>query len=114
MEGDQNASSLLQLAAKENLMASGTRPKSEVREKNPPVWSRRTFTGSGSLEVAVFEKNVDTNGGTFTAYSVSAKRTYKDGDGYKEAKGFQGPDLPHLIVLLQAAAAHIVELQNRE
>lgn len=95
-------------------MASGTKTRRQEEKGAPPVWSRRTWTGNGSVEVAVFEKEVTSDNGTFTAYSVSVKRTYKDDNGYKDAKGFQGPDLPHLIVLLNAAALFITEEQNRE
>lgn len=84
------------------------------REKgDPPVWSRRLWTGSANVEVAVFEKEVRSDSGDFTAYNVSAKRVYKQDDEYKPTQGFRGEDVPHLISLLSQAHAYICEQMNK-
>ena len=62
----------------------------------------------------MFEKEITSDNGTFVAYNVSAKRTYKDGDSYKSTQGFRGDDIPHLIQLLTQASAFIMEEMNRE
>ena len=58
-----------------------------------PVWSRRYWTGGGAVEVAVFERAVDSGNNSFTTYSTGVKRTYKDGDHYKSVYSFRPEDL---------------------
>lgn len=83
-----------------------------VTKGDPPVWSQKVWTGSGAVEVAVFSKLVKTDGGEFQAFSVSAKRVFKDGDEYKAVTGFRAEDVPPLIQLLSNAYAWIVNEQN--
>jgi hypothetical protein len=62
----------------------------------------------------VFEKEVNAGeDGSFIAYNVSCKRTYKDGENYKSTQGFRSDDLPFVIQLLTAAYAFILEQQNK-
>ena len=85
------------------------------RKNDRPVWSRKRWTGSANIEVAVFEKMVKE--GTqeeFMTWNVSAKRTYKDDEGYKSVQGFRSEDVPVLVQLLQQADAFISDQQNRE
>lgn len=87
-------------------------PTEDRGEKNAPVWSRRYWTGSANLEIAVFEKTVGGQRGEFRTFNVSIKRTYKDGDEYKEAKGFRAEDVPVLASALLQAHAFIAEEMN--
>jgi hypothetical protein len=81
--------------------------------KARPVWSRKVFTGSGTVEVSVWAKVVNEGQqNEFQTYNVSAKRNYKDGDEYKWTHGFQATDVPHLVLLLQQANAYVTEQMN--
>src|SRR4051812_35127570 len=74
---------------------SGQTP--EQSEPKPPaakpVWSKRYWTGGGSVEVAVFERAVDNGNNSFVTYSTGVRRTYKDGDEYKSVHSFRPEDL---------------------
>lgn len=86
----------------------GTAERSNGREeKSPPIWSRRKWTGSGNVEVAVFDKMVKGDDGEFRVFTVSAKRSYKDGDEYKSGHWFRPEDVLILALFLQEAASFI-------
>lgn len=95
-------------------MAKQRQPSPPEPKHDPPVWSRKLWTGSATVEVAVFEKMVKNDNGEFLAYNVSAKRTYKAEDAYKSSQGFRADDLPFLIQLLTQAYSYISEQLNRE
>lgn len=98
-------------------MARGNaRAEAPPKEKaSPPAWSRKQFTGSGVVEVGVWEKMVNEGqDNEFLAFNVSAKRVVKDESGYKTVSGFRAEDVPTLILLLQQAAEYIFTQQNRE
>ena len=87
------------------------------KKHDRPIWSRKTWTGSANVEVAVFSKVVNEGGDDdkFTAYNVSAKRTFKTDEGYQSVQGFRAEDVPVLIQLLTQANAFIVDaMNNRE
>ena len=78
---------------------SDERTKGNVEQteqaKKTPVWSRKVFTGSATIECAVFENvREDRNGDEFMTYAVLLKRTYKDGDDYKTSASFRAEDMP--------------------
>lgn len=75
----------------------------------PPVWSNRVWTGSGTIEVAVFQHMVQGASGEFAAFSTAAKRSWKDGDDYKESRSFRPEDLLPLAELLRSAWNYISE-----
>jgi len=54
-----------------------------------PLKSFRARTSSGRIEVAVWKNENDGN----TNYSVTLRKTYKDGDDYKESKSLLENDL---------------------
>lgn len=94
---------------------SGGAATQEKEKASPPVWSRKRWSGTANIEVAVFEKVVNEGkDDEFIAYNVSAKRTYKDDEGYKSVQGFRAEDMGYLIALLQQADAFISEQMNRE
>lgn len=78
-------------------------------ETKAPLWTRRVWTGSATIEVALFDRLVETNGGEVRTFNVSMKRVYKVGDDYKEAKGFRAEDLPFLVLTLSQAYAFVSE-----
>lgn len=80
---------------------------------SPPEWSRRLWTGSANIEVAVFAKEVKGDNGDFVAYNVSAKRTYKEGEEYKSTQGFRSDDVPALVSLLLQAHAYVTDQLNK-
>jgi hypothetical protein len=87
----------------------------QEREKgDPPVWSRRVFTGSATCEAAVFEKTVNEGTeGEFVAYNVSLKRVFKQEDQYKTSAGFRSEDVPFVIQLLTQAYSFICEQNSK-
>jgi hypothetical protein len=72
------------------------------------------WTGSGTVEVSVFSKHVGEGDKRFEAFSLSLKRTYKDGDQFKTVQGFRTEDVPVAIQLLQSAYDFITAETNRE
>jgi hypothetical protein len=99
------------------MAASTKRSRSNGQEEKPkgepPVFSRRLFTGTATVEVAVFEKEVNAGeDSSFIAYNVSCKRTYKDGENYKSTQGFRADDVPFVIQLLTQAYAWIATKLN--
>ena len=75
---------------------------------SPPVFSRKYWTGSGVCEIAVFE-NTD---GDRVEYSVTCKKTYKDGDEYKESKSFFQQELPLVAAALNDAFVEIQRIRE--
>jgi hypothetical protein len=88
--------------------------RAEPEKKNdPPVWSRRAWTGTANVEVACFAKKLkEGTDEEFTAYNVSAKRTWKSDEGYQSVQGFRAEDVPVLIQLLTQCQAFITDAQN--
>lgn len=77
-------------------------------EATPPIYSHRYWTGSGHLDVAVFSHVSESDSGTrFTTYSTLLKRSYKDGDDYKETRFFRPEDLLVAAHALNQAYAFI-------
>ena len=75
---------------------------------SPPVYSRKYWTGAGVVEVAVFENTNDDR----TEYSTTLRKTYKDGDDYKESKSFFPQELPLVAAALNAAFAAIADMKD--
>ncbi len=80
--------------------AAGDAPKTNGGNA-PPVWSNKVWTGSGTIEVAAFQHMVQGANGEFVAFSIAAKRSWKDGDDYKESRSFRPEDLLPLAELLR-------------
>jgi hypothetical protein len=95
-----------------------TRSRSRRREddesKNRPIWSRRYWTGSGNVEVAIFE-NVNGDGDEErVVLSTTLKKTYRDGDDYKDSKSFFPQELPIVALAVQEAASFCFNLANKK
>ena len=87
----------------------------DEREKgSPPVYSRRAWTGSGTVEVAVFERMITSDNGERRVFNIVAKRTWKVGDEYQSSKAFRPEDLLPLALFLQFAYAFITNQRVHE
>lgn len=76
----------------------------EERTSRKPDWSKRVFSEGGFVEVAIFsQERSGNNGGTFTAYSVVCKRSWKDGEKWASGHSFRPIDCLILSQLLQEA-----------
>lgn len=56
----------------------------EEREKNRPVFTRRIWTPSGTLELAVFEKVIQGERRQHTSFFVTLQRSYPDPNNDRE------------------------------
>ena len=83
-------------------------------EATKPVWSRRYWTGSGNLEVAVWSRMVGEGDDARQVLNTSLKKTYKTDTEYKESSSYRFEELGLVILALQEAAHFISEQQNRE
>jgi hypothetical protein len=100
-------------------MAQATQRRNNHRqekrnEKPAPVWSRRYWTGKANVEVAVWSNVIEQNGDDREVFSASLKKTYKDGDDYKESGSFFPEELPLVAFALQEAFSFISETLHRE
>jgi hypothetical protein len=80
-------------------------PKDE--KKTGPLFSRRVWTGTGSVEVAVFDKMIEGDEGEFRVFNVVAKRTWKSDDKYESGNSFRPEDLLPLALFLEEAWSFI-------
>ena len=87
-------------------MATATRRSSKKEEpKNTPVFSKRYWTGSGNIEVAVFENVTGEGDDERVVLSTTIKKSYKGDDGYKDSKSFFPQELLIAAFALQEAAS---------
>ena len=72
--------------------------------KSKPVFSVGPFkTGSALVEVSVWENAVGEADDERTVFGIGLKRSFKDGDQWRESKVFRAQDLPHLMIAIQEA-----------
>lgn len=72
---------------------------------NAPVHTVSLPAGKGAqIQASIFENQVQNGEDSFTAYSVTVVRRYRDGEGWKTAKGFRTSDL--LLVSKAAEMAY--------
>jgi hypothetical protein len=99
-------------------MSSSTKSKrsepEDKPEKSGPVFSRKVWTGSGSVEVAVFPKTIDGDNGTYTVFNTVAKRAWKEGDEWKSGNTFRPEDLLPLALFLQETASFVMSEQSKK
>ncbi len=79
----------------------------------PPVWSKRIWTGSAMIEVAIYRHFVQGTFQELAVYTTAAKRSWKDGDQQKESRSFRPEDLLPLGRLLGEAFDYVSD-QRRE
>lgn len=94
-------------------MGSPRKPPPKT-EKPKPVWSRRHWTGSGTLEVAVWSRMVGEGDNAREVLNTTLKKTYKDGEEYKESGSYRPEELGLIILALQEAHHYISEQMHHE
>lgn len=84
-------------------------------EKKTPVFNWSHPTGSGRVEIAVWDKTVSTDNGERVVYSVTCQRSYRKQEGGFENTGVFWPtDLLVLAHGLEVVFDRIKELQQGE
>jgi len=84
-------------------------------EKKQPVFTWSHLTGSGRIEIAVWDKVVQGENGDRVVYSVTCQRSYrKQEGGYENTGTFWHTDLLVLAHGLQVAFDRIKDLQAGE
>jgi len=85
-------------------------------DKSRPVFTRRAWTGSGSVEVAVFDRMVEDKDGEreFRLFNIVAKRSWKDEKGYQSSNSFRPEDLLPLALFLQEAYTFVAAEQSKK
>jgi len=85
-------------------------------EKRPPLFKWSHPTGSGRIDIAVWDKTIQTDSGERVLYHVTCQRSYRrqqDG-GYENTGIFWHTDLLVLAHGLQVVFDRIKELQRGE
>lgn len=95
--------------------SADTRQREEKDEKSKPVFTRRAWTGSGSVDVAVFERTVEDrdNEREFRLFNIVAKRSWKNDKGYQSSNSFFPEDLLPLALFLQEAYTFVASEQSK-
>jgi hypothetical protein len=88
-------------------------PSEEKTEKSRPIFSRRVWTGSGNVEVSIFDKMREGDNGEYRAFSIVAKRSWKEGDKYESNNLFRPEDLLPLSLFLQEAYSFLASEQSK-
>ena len=83
-------------------------------ESTRPVWSRRYWTGSGNLEIAVWSRTIGEGDQQRDVLNTTLKKTYKDGDDYKESSSFRPEEIGLVCLAMQEAFRYISEENHRE
>ena len=83
-------------------MSNSTRSKQDEQksEKTAPIFTRRVWTGSANVEVAVFDKMMEGDNGEYRVFNVVARRSWKDGEKYESNNSFRPEDLLPLSLFL--------------
>lgn len=88
-------------------------PTEGAAKGSPPVWKKRLYSNGSFIECAVFRNQVDQGESSFTTYSASVQRSYKDGEGqWKQSHSMRRDDLLVASHVLQRAYAWISEQEQ--
>ena len=79
---------------------------SRQTERNEPVDRIRGWTGSGNVEVSIWEND--------GRYSITVQRSYKKNGDYKSSASFFPQDLPTLAHVILTAWDKISEFEANE
>ena len=91
-----------------------SRHNNQREQKESPIWSRRYWTGRGNVEVAVWSNMIEQDGNDREVFSATIKKTYKDGEEYKESGSFFPEELSLVAFALQEAFSFISETPHRQ
>ena len=84
-------------------------------DKKAPVFTWSHPTGSGRIEIAVWDKTVSTDNGDRVVYSVTCQRSYhKQEGGYENTGIFWPTDLLVLAHGMEVVFDRIKEMQQHE
>jgi len=72
------------------------------------------WTGTGSVEVAVFDRMIENDDKEFRVFNIVAKRSWKEDDEYKSGNSFRPEDLLPLALFLQEAYSFIANEQAKK
>jgi hypothetical protein len=78
-------------------------------EKSPPVFTRKVFTGTGNVEVAVWEREHEDR----KVFSVTVRRTWKSEDKWHSSETLRPEDILPAAHFLTDAFAFLVEQNGR-
>lgn len=81
---------------------------------DPPVWKKRVWTGSGHLEVAVWSRMIGEGDAEREVMNTTIRKTYKEGEEYKESKSLRQEELTIAAALLNEAFTWITDQDQRE
>ena len=88
-------------------------PPDAPSDKRAPVFHWTHATGSGRIEIAVWDKTVSTDNGERVVYSVTCQRSYRKQEGGYENTGIFWPtDLLVLAHGMQVVFDRIKEMQQ--
>jgi hypothetical protein len=86
-----------------------------MTEKKRPIMNFGPYPTdrNTSIEVSVWQNQIDANEGTVTTYNVTVQRSYRDGKGtWQKNATFRPHDIPVIIHGLQKAYDYILEIKN--
>ncbi len=83
-------------------------------DRSGPIFSKRVWTGTGSVEGAVFDRMVEADRGKVRLFNIVAKRSWKDDEGYQSSNVFRPEDLLPLALFLQLAYEFVANEQARK
>lgn len=87
-----------------------SQPSDTPAKGSPPVWKKRAPTRGAFVEVAVFRHEVDQGQSSFSTYSITLDRSYKDDGGkWHSTRSLRRDDLLVAAHLLQRAYAWLSE-----
>lgn len=93
---------------------SSNRSQQQDERREPPLWSRRYWSGSGHIEVAVWSRMIGEGDDAREVLNTTLRKTYKDGDDYKDAKSYRPEELPLIAFVLQEAFRFISDQNAKE
>lgn len=79
-----------------------------------PIFTRRVWTGTGTIEASLFSKEIDGDNGPYQVFSVAVSRSWKTEEGYDSSKASLRPeDLLPMAMFLQEIYSEIVTEQKK-
>lgn len=95
-------------------MSSSTKKANSRPQSDPPIFSRRYWTGSGTIELACWRKTIGEGDEARDVINTTLKKTYRQDGEYKESSSFRPEELPLLAAALQQAFEFCCSEANRE
>ena len=93
-----------------------SRDERQPDERARPIFARRAWTGTGSVEVAVFDRLVEDKESdrAFRVFNIVARRSWKEEKGYQSSNTFRTEDILPLSLFLQEAYSFIAAEQSKK